>query len=379
MAKLRVLFLEPFYGGSHRAFADGLVAHSRHEIELHTLPARFWKWRMRGAALHFAQAVAAPEHFDALLVSGLMSLADLRALWGPRCPPAAVYFHETQLSYPVPTGERLDVHFGFTDITSGLAAESIVFNSNFHRDAFFAALPPFLRQMPEHVPHWVVEVLRSKASVLHPGCELPEPEVLDSPNRFAGSAPLVVWNHRWEFDKRPEAFFAAIRTVMERGVPFRVAILGENFQMVPKAFEAARHWLGERMVQYGFLADRADYWQALRAGAVVVSTAAQENFGMSIVEAVWAGNLALVPERLAYPEIIPAVHHAACLYADDAELADRLARVLTEHRSGSSAPVGLAASMAAYSWRQRAKSFDDALQDLADRRRPAPDSGRPRA
>ncbi|MCK5007550.1 MAG: DUF3524 domain-containing protein, partial [Spirochaetales bacterium] len=49
----RFLFLEPFYGGSHREFAEGWQQSSRHTLELHTLPARFWKWRMRGAALYF--------------------------------------------------------------------------------------------------------------------------------------------------------------------------------------------------------------------------------------------------------------------------------------------------------------------------------------
>ena len=43
---LDVLFLEPFYGGSHREFADGLVQHSRHQIVLHTLPARFRRSRV---------------------------------------------------------------------------------------------------------------------------------------------------------------------------------------------------------------------------------------------------------------------------------------------------------------------------------------------
>ncbi|MFO7645973.1 MAG: DUF3524 domain-containing protein [Desulfosarcina sp.] len=48
--QLKFLCLEPFFGGSHREFAQGWVAHSRHCIDLLTLPARFWKWRMRGAA-----------------------------------------------------------------------------------------------------------------------------------------------------------------------------------------------------------------------------------------------------------------------------------------------------------------------------------------
>ena len=52
------------------------MQHSRHDVELHTLPARFWKWRMRGAALHFARAVAAPEDYDLLLATDLMGVAD---------------------------------------------------------------------------------------------------------------------------------------------------------------------------------------------------------------------------------------------------------------------------------------------------------------
>ena len=51
---LRIAFLEPYDGGSHRAFREGLTAHSRHEIRAWTLPPRFWKWRMRGAAPWFA-------------------------------------------------------------------------------------------------------------------------------------------------------------------------------------------------------------------------------------------------------------------------------------------------------------------------------------
>lgn len=31
--KLRFLFLEPFFGGSHGDFAQGLTEHSRHDIE----------------------------------------------------------------------------------------------------------------------------------------------------------------------------------------------------------------------------------------------------------------------------------------------------------------------------------------------------------
>ena len=308
---------------------------------------------MRGAALHFARAVAAPEDYDLLLATDLMGVADLKALWGARCPPIVLYLHENQLSYPVPAGERMDFQFGFTDIASALAADVMVFNSRFHRDAYFAALPRFLRRMPEHVPKWVPAALEPKARVLYPGCRLPQPES-NATRREA--APLVIWNHRWEFDKQPAMFFAALRQAQEAGVAFRVALLGENFQVVPQEFEAARGWLGERLVQYGYVPSRASYWELLRCGSVVVSTAIQENFGISVVEAVAAGNYPLLPRRLSYPEVVPAAYHDACLYADDAALADKLIALLS--RPPVTPPRGLAAAMQRYSWSRQATAYD---------------------
>ena len=53
----RGLFVEPFFGGSHRAFAEGLAAHGGHDLQLLTLPGREWRRRMRlGAQLLAGQA-----------------------------------------------------------------------------------------------------------------------------------------------------------------------------------------------------------------------------------------------------------------------------------------------------------------------------------
>ena len=48
---MKITFLEPYYGGSHAYVADILVRKSRHQVTLVTLPARKWKWRMRGDRL----------------------------------------------------------------------------------------------------------------------------------------------------------------------------------------------------------------------------------------------------------------------------------------------------------------------------------------
>ncbi len=361
---MKFLYLNPFHGGSHRDFANGWTAHSRHDIDLVTLPPRFWKWRMRGAALHFARRVTDPGKYDGLITTDLMSLSDLVALWGSSCSPALVYFHENQLSYPLPPGESIDYQFGFTDITTALAARRVLFNSRTHRDAFFAHLPGFLRMMPEYRPTWVIEAIRDRSGVLHPGCDFASgPPDLGPPD--GERPPLIIWNHRWEFDKRPQDFFAALDAVDRKGAPFRLALLGENFQVVPKEFIAARERYGERVEQYGYVESRREYLDWLRRGALVISTAGQENFGLSVVEAIRCGCRPLLPRRLSYPELLPEEFHADCLYNDRDDLARRLHTLLSRPASIVERREALAAAMGRHAWDNVIDSFDAELDRLA--------------
>jgi hypothetical protein len=80
-----------------------------------------------------------------------------------------VYFHENQLTYPLAPGERMDMQFGFTDITTALCADRILFNSRFHFDQFFSDASRFHR--PDAGVQTPVgrDAIRNKAGVLHPG------------------------------------------------------------------------------------------------------------------------------------------------------------------------------------------------------------------
>jgi len=360
--KLKFLFLEPFFGGSHKDFAEGLVSHSRHRIDLVTLPARFWKWRMRGAAITFARRIGSLTGYDGVILTDLMSLADFKALIPPPFPPSLVYFHENQLTYPLAPGEHMDYQFGFTGLTTALAADRILFNSHFHKDAFFEKLPTFLNMMPEFVPGWTVDVLQKKSAVFYPGCHFPR--ALTLPGQRA-KRPLIIWNHRWEFDKNPEAFFTALASLRERDVEFQLAILGENFQAVPKAFIRAREQFRDRIRHYGYEENRNNYERWLRKGHVVVSTADQENFGISIVEAVRWGCFPLVPRRLVYPEIIPEAFHHECLYTSYTELVDKLSVFLTDEKVDFNHRTTLSDAMAKYSWEGVIGAYDDELERLA--------------
>ncbi len=360
---MKFLFLEPFFGGSHKDFAEGLIAHSRHHIDLLTLPARFWKWRMRGAALHFFNRIDNLSAYDGLITSALMSLSDFKMLAGPECPPALVYYHENQITYPLAPGEALDVQFGFTDITTGLAADRILFNSRTHMDAFFSALPSFLRMMPEYRPRWVETAIREKTGVCPPGCRFPgTPCPIPMPE---AGPPILIWNHRWEFDKNPDDFFAALRAVEKQGIDFRLALLGENFQAVPKAFLDAKKQFKHRLVQYGFAKSREEYEKWLGRGSIVISTALQENFGLSVVEAVRHGCLPLLPDRLSYPEVLPGAYHDAFLYRDQADLEQKLARLIVGSENMHDTRQSLSDAMGRYAWENVIGKYDEILEELA--------------
>jgi len=358
---MKLLFLEPFFGGSHRDFASGLCDHSGHDITLVTLPARFWKWRMRGAALHFARTMPPPIDFDGIITTDLMSLSDLKMLMGSDLPPVLVYFHKNQITYPLAQGETRDVQFGFTDITTALAADRILFNSHTHFNEFFTALPAFLKMMPEFHPLWVVDTIREKSAVLHPGCRFaPGEPALANPE----DPPLIIWNHRWEFDKNPVDFFAALEAVLNRGFEFQLALLGENFQKVPKPFIQAKARFGKRIVCYGFEKSRTAYEQWLQKGAVVISTAHQENFGISMVEAIRHGCLPLLPDRLAYPEILPPAFQDRFLYGSQRDLEDKLSLLLANYVEFKDCRPPLAAAMEKYAWPLMAPRYDREFERL---------------
>ena len=319
---------------------------------------------MRGAALYFHKKISAIDSYAGLITTDLMSLSDFKALNEGHCPPTLVYCHENQFTYPLAPGERMDFQFGFTDITTALAADRIIFNSRTHRDDYFKALPKFINMMPEYRPNWVVDEIRGKADILYPGCRFGD-DLSSEANFDRLPPPLIIWNHRWEFDKNPDQFFDAIDTAMETGADFRLALLGETSQTVPKAFIGARDRYGKRIVQYGYVTSRKQYLDWLAQGSIVISTALQENFGIAVVEAIRYGCIPLLPARLSYPEIIPAEYHDRVLYRDQADLVAKLLRRLSNPTGYQELRRDLSRAMSKFAWPKLIDRYDQFLDRLA--------------
>jgi glycosyltransferase involved in cell wall biosynthesis len=375
-----VLFIEPYDDGSHNAFRRGLVESSRHVFDCLVLPGRFWKWRMRGAAAWFGDLINQGLHGtpDIIFVTGFINVADLRGLLDPPLDrtPILLYMHENQLTYPLSPAEEFDFHFGFTNIVSALAADRVVFNSAWHRDLFLEALPAYLNKMPEAVPRRVAERLRRRSAVMGVGLERP-PLPADHFPRYRGGKcdpgvgppwprgerPLVLWNHRWEFDKRPDLFAAALHRLLDAGLDFDAALVGDP-RGQEGVFAGLRDRLGPRCFAFGRLPARSDYDSLLDRADIVVSCAEQEYFGIAVAEAVHAGCYPVLPRAQVYPWLYGTRCRGRHLY----DSADDLTDLLTDLISGNSCGhvCSLDRDMDAFCWERLAPGFDGMIAEVAE-------------
>jgi glycosyltransferase involved in cell wall biosynthesis len=303
---LRILVLEPYYDGSHRAFIEGLCSTLPFEFDLMTLPARKWKWRMRLSAPFFAEEIrSSGKEYDRILCSTFVDVAALRGLapeWVRRVP-VLTYFHENQFAYPVQVKDERDFHFGLTNMTTALASDRTAFNSKYNLTTFLDGIRSTLKHSYDMKQGGIVDTVRRKAEILPPGIDFSliddaEPASREGP-------PVILWNHRWEHDKNPEVFFRALFDLDDMGLDFGLIVMGKKFREYPEIFDVARGRLSKHILHFGFVESREDYARFLKRADIVVSTAGHEFFGMAVIEAVRAGCRPLLPKRLSYPELFP--------------------------------------------------------------------------
>ena len=369
---MTILLVSPYHGGSHKAWAKGYKRVSRYDVEILALPARFWKWRMHGGALtlarRFLESDIKPELFVA---TDMLDLTTFLALTRRIVPgtPSIMYMHENQLTYPLPDGDsdgpmrrqkgERDLHYAFINVASMLTADEVFFNSAFHRHTFFESLPGFLKHFPEHNELDAIPALRSKSRILPIGLDLGA-LIRQEPSTASGSAPLIIWNQRWEYDKNPGQFFKALYKMADEGIPFRLALCGKNFRRRPVEFEEARRRLSSFIIHEGY-ADEVTYRDLLWQARVTISTAFHEYFGISILEAISCRTFPILPRRLSYPELIPERFHELCLYRDQTGLERRLRWSLVSQAESEEAAAELALSAKRFDWVTVAQNYDDAF------------------
>ncbi len=359
---MKILFLEPFYGGSHKDVALGFKSHSSHQVTLITLPDSRWKWRMRGAAFYFADHIENISDYDVIFATDMMNIADFKALLGKDLPPIVMYFHENQLSYPLAPGQKQDSYLGFINITSAVVSDKVLFNSQFHFNEFITAAKSLIKQMPDPKPLWMIEQIKMKTQVVYPGCRFGTGSC--EVKKKEKTPPMIIWNHRWEYDKNPEFFFDALQCIKEKNIVFDLVILGERPDAYPKVFDDAQKVFKDQIRVFGYVKSHKEYLSWLKKGSIVVSTAIQENFGISVVEAVRQGCFPLLPNRLSYPEIMPDKLHLHILYHSKKELVKKLEHALLNPEKYIDMAEILSNEMEKFSWESCVHQYDNLLENI---------------
>eukprot|EP00112_Aurelia_sp_Birch-Aquarium-sp1_P014384 Seg3102.2 transcript_id=Seg3102.2/GoldUCD/mRNA.D3Y31 product="Glycosyltransferase-like domain-containing protein 1-like" protein_id=Seg3102.2/GoldUCD/D3Y31 len=258
-----------------------------------------------------------------LFASAVINLAELLGLRPDLTKMRKIlYFHENQLVYPVRKQKDRDFQNGYNQIISCLAADVVVFNSSFNQESFLSSIKTFLSLMPDYkADASIIDELRPKCKVLHFPIEIQMMTDEQAEAQSNKSGPLhIVWAHRWEHDKNPDAFFDVIAKLKEEQLDFKVSVLGQGFTDVPEIFEKMKHVLQDHIVKWGYQETKEEFINTLKDADVAVSTAIHEFFGVSMLEAVSCGCYPLCPKRLVYPEIFPDEY----LYNTDNQLFKRL-------------------------------------------------------
>ena len=72
---MKILYIEPFYTGSHKQWIDSYKLYSKYDIDILSLPGRFWKWRMHGGAITLAKKfIENNKKYDIIIASDMLNL-----------------------------------------------------------------------------------------------------------------------------------------------------------------------------------------------------------------------------------------------------------------------------------------------------------------
>lgn len=348
---MKITYIEPYLGFSHKHWIESYKKFSRHDIEIVGLPARHWKWRMHGGAISLADKMEEKEAPDLFLVSGMIDLPLFKSLLPleMRAIPTVLYFHENQFAYPqsdYQDGKRNE-HFSFINMKSALVADKVYFNSDYNLTSFMTGSQNLIKKMPDFAEKSWLNIIENKSQVLHLGMEFLSPKSFEKEME----PPLILWNHRWEYDKNPELFFETLFRLDEEKVPFSLAVLGESFRTSPKIFEEAKNRLSHKISYWGFQ-ERDKYEEIVGRSAYLPVTSNQDFFGISVIEAVAAGVVPILPKRLAYPE-----HFNEDFFFDSDE---GFYQMLKESLlTPSLLKDGVAQDLRRYSWELMAPSYDE--------------------
>jgi len=357
-----VYLIDPYYADSHRYWADQLVNNLNARVRIFQRSPVNWKWRMEGGAIDLAKEINQIDNIpETFLVTDYLNLSLFKCLLESRFLESrfVIYMHENQLTYPFSEKDsdvikNRDSHYGFINYTSCLVADAIIFNSQYHQTVFFDALHTLSQRLPDSLD---INLLKNKSQVI--------PLTINTENfkiklSKSNTTKNIIWNHRWDYDKRPDVFLDSMVQLKENNLKFNLILLGRIDKQTQKQYANQFEKLKESIIHFGFAESRNEYLNLLAKGNIIISTSIHDFFGLSVLEGIYAGCRPVLPHDLAYPELVDPKLHDEVFY-DRNELISKLSDALSVDWSDENKLIQRKFVSENYSWISVEEKYNSVL------------------
>ncbi len=295
-----ILLLSAYRSSSHAAWANWLTeTFSEYNWIKLELPGRYFRWRIRGNPLSWLDTLENTQP-DLILATSMVDLSTIKGLH-PHLShvPCVYYFHENQFAYPTSQQQHASIDPQMVQLYGALSADKCLFNSTYNKHSFLSGIDALLKKLPDEVPKNIVSRLKTKSEILP--VAISPVEIFKTEQAQAKNPQLILWNHRWEYDKAPDIFVDALEQLEKTGIEFQLALLGDRADKTPASLLKIEKMFHHRIIANGKVS-KQEYNKILSLASIVVSTAIHEFQGLSILEAVTAGAIPIVPNDLCYKE-----------------------------------------------------------------------------
>ena len=232
------------------------------------------------------------------------------------------------------------------------------FNSNYNLESLKEGLKRYLKKMPDFQNIDTIDSILNKSSVLHLGCDLSKYN--QHKKEYRNQKPVILWNHRWEYDKNPELFFNTLFKIKDMEIDFSLVILGEKFSSSPEIFKKAEKKLKDNIIHLGYCKSFKDYANWLWKSDIAPVTSNQDFFGISVVEASYCNVYPILPDRLSYRELFNKVKNPSIFYKNEKQLLKIIVDSIRNYENLDS----YADMIKIYDWEMIVENYDQSFEKL---------------
>ena len=177
-------------------------------------------------------------------------------------------------------------------------------------------------------------------------------------------SPILLWNHRWEYDKNPETFFNALFKLKSENIDFKLIVLGEEYKKMPSIFKEAKERLADQILHFGYAESFGVYAKWLWKANILPVTSNQDFFGGSVVEAIYCDCLPLLPNRLAYPEHLSIDFHNALFFDSEESFYQKLKEIIINKTYLKYKKGEINSKVLDYDWQKIIGRYDEQLESV---------------